>query len=181
MPDSRSGSPLPLELLSSVKRIETSLKDQNYSRKAVQHELRRLRETTAEMEQLLLRSVAHVMQRNSLSTRLEEIRIDIEDATAKLLSVKEKEKELSAAGTPTAMSEYLTKHAGTQRQLSADPQVPSGEEASLEAFEGDGRQWKQARDKVWEDDRWHGGAPDSQALDLVAQCLPYRLIVNCMN
>ncbi|EJT52918.1 hypothetical protein A1Q2_06897 [Trichosporon asahii var. asahii CBS 8904] len=114
MPPSRTQSPNPtMDILSSVRRIDTSLKTQNHSRYAVQHELANLREATTRMQQLLYKSVKYMMERNTFASNLEEVKIDIDDTTAKIRELQEKEKAAKNEGTPEAMSEFNTKYGET--------------------------------------------------------------------
>lgn len=117
MPPSRSQSPFEYDLISSVKKIETSVTSHNRSRNGVQHELADVRKTTTDMHLLLLESFAHTLQRDPLTTRLAEIAMDIDDAQCKLRPLSEKDAAAKAAGTREALNEFLTKHSGAQRQL----------------------------------------------------------------
>lgn len=120
-PPSRSQSPRrTTDTPNSDTEPKTLLKGVRRSRGGVQHELAEIRKTTTDVQLLLLQTFAHTLERNSLSARLKEVEMDIDDTKTKLRDVHKKEDAVKSDRTEEEMEDFVEKYAGTQKHLNTE-------------------------------------------------------------
>lgn len=131
MSTSRSPSPANETLLGSIRKLETSVKAQHRPQAAIQHDLKAIRQTTTNIHHLLLESFAITLRRNVLSSRLDEVKLDLDETREKLRPLNAKCDAAKASGSREELNDFIMKHARLQTQYQAEIQKLTKERRRL--------------------------------------------------